>query len=509
MSVCGIYVRLSEEDKNKVKDTEDSESIKNQKKLLLDYALKSDIEVYDIYSDDNYSGADSSRPEFNRLIKDAKDRKFDTILCKSQSRFSRDMEVIERYVNGLFIEWKIRMIYVTDHIDTSQEGSRKTTQINGLINEWYLEDLSNNVKQTMKSMMKQGKYISSFAPYGYMKDPEDKHHLIIDPPAAEIVRKIFDMYLNGNGYHLICKYLNEHSIPTPSQYKQKTSKYLNGNSKKVNVWTCSTIACILKKEIYVGSIVQHKREKISYKSKKTRVVDESQWVVVKGMHEAIVSVEDFNHVQEIIRNKSYDKSGKTQEKSLFLGKLVCGYCQKNLSKVIGKNNNIYYRCSISLVDKKHCKGAGVSERVLKDEIVKQLKHIIDKYCDELQIKQVMDAQTEQMKYEMNEAFLNAENKIKYLNGKKRKAYLDKVVGNLCSSDYETIADEINKEIHKIRQEMDEIKPLIEIDSIDDKMKFVNKYKEITSLNQGLMNELIDRIEIKNGLTKMIQIHWKF
>lgn len=203
MSVCGIYVRLSEEDKNKVKDTEDSESIKNQKKLLLDYALKSDIEVYDIYSDDNYSGADSSRPEFNRLIKDAKDKKFDTILCKSQSRFSRDMEVIERYVNGLFIEWKIRMIYVTDHIDTSQEGSRKTTQINGLINEWYLEDLSDNVKQTMKSMMRQGKYVSSFAPYGYMKDPEDKHHLIIDPPAAEIVRKIFDMYLKGNGYHLI------------------------------------------------------------------------------------------------------------------------------------------------------------------------------------------------------------------------------------------------------------------------------------------------------------------
>ena len=163
----GIYLRLSDEDKDKINKSDDSESIKNQRHLLLEEINKRpEFILVDEYSDEDLSGAGTFRPEFERLIRDCENGKIDVVLCKSQSRFSRDMEVIEKYIHNKFIEWNIRFIGISDNADTEVVGNKKSRQINGLVNEWYLEDTSNNIRSAFQAKMKQGEFISPFASYG-------------------------------------------------------------------------------------------------------------------------------------------------------------------------------------------------------------------------------------------------------------------------------------------------------------------------------------------------------
>ena len=184
-----IYCRLSEEDRNKKQRTDDSESIQNQKNMLLQHAMDQGWEIYDINSDDDYTGADRKRPEFNRLIQDAKAKKFDIILCKTQSRFTRELELVEKYIHGLFPALGIRFISIVDNADTANKGNKKSRQINGLVNEWYLEDMSENIKSVLDNKRENGLHIGSFALYGYKKDPQQKGHLIIDEEAADVDEK--------------------------------------------------------------------------------------------------------------------------------------------------------------------------------------------------------------------------------------------------------------------------------------------------------------------------------
>ena len=186
----GVYCRLSDEDRFKANKNDDSDSIINQRSMCLKYANQNNWNVVDIYSDDDFSGAGVERPDFNRLIRDCESGKINLVLCKSQSRFSRDMEVIERYLHNKFIEWGVRFVSIIDNADTNDIYNKKSRQINGLMNEWYLDDLSTNIKKTLKNRREEGLFMGSFALYGYDRDPNDKHKLIVDPVAAEVVKKI-------------------------------------------------------------------------------------------------------------------------------------------------------------------------------------------------------------------------------------------------------------------------------------------------------------------------------
>lgn len=211
--IADIYVRLSSEDRDKKNVTDESESIQNQKTMLINYCIEKGWQINGIYSDEDYSGADSKRPAWNQVLRDCEDGKCSIVVCKTQSRFSRDMEMIEKYIHGKFLEWGIRFVGVVDNVDTNVKGNKKARQINGLINEWYLEDLSENIKSTLSTKRKNGEFVGSFAPYGYLVDPNNKNHLIVDEVAAPIVKRIFDMYINGLGYISIAKALNDDHIP--------------------------------------------------------------------------------------------------------------------------------------------------------------------------------------------------------------------------------------------------------------------------------------------------------
>ncbi len=216
-----IYLRLSKEDLDKPMKNSTSESIKNQELLLKEEVAKhSNWQMIDIYTDEDFSGAGTYRPEFERMIKDCKEGKIDIVLCKSQSRFSRDMEVIEKYIHHLFPLWKVRFISLVDNADSENLGNKKARQINALINEWFLEDLSNNIKTTLRAKWQNGECTSSFPKYGLLKDPRNKNHLLIDPIASEILKQMANLFLKGYGPETIARIFNDKHIPSPYEYKK-------------------------------------------------------------------------------------------------------------------------------------------------------------------------------------------------------------------------------------------------------------------------------------------------
>lgn len=285
----GIYCRLSEEDRNKQSEFDESASIQNQKAMLLQYADEKGWEVYDIYSDDDYTGSDRNRPQFKRLINDAKERKIDIVLCKTQSRFTRELELVEKYIHGLFPIWGVRFVSVVDNADTNIKGNKKARQINGLINEWYLEDMSDNIRSVLTNRRQNGFFIGAFAPYGYKKDPDQKGHLIIDEEAAAVVHEIFTMFVQGYGKTAIARSLNDRGIPNATEYKRLHGlRYKGPKSRNSTLWKYFAISDILCNETYIGNLVQGRYGNVSYKTKQCKPRPKDQWIVVKNTHEPII-----------------------------------------------------------------------------------------------------------------------------------------------------------------------------------------------------------------------------
>lgn len=305
---AAIYCRLSVEDEDKDSTKSASESILNQQMLLTDYMEAHHYDLYAIYVDEDYSGLDRERPAFKQMIEDAKCGRFQVILCKTQSRFTRDMELVERYLHHLFPLWGIRFIGVVDGVDTDERRNKKARQINGLINEWYCEDLSDNIRAVLHKKMENGQFIGSFACYGYQKDPQNRHHLIVDDDAAAIVRRIYSLYLNGCGVSAIARHLTECHIPTPTAYKRSKglpfcAPYTDKPQEKKNIWSLNTIKRILKNPTYTGCLVQGKEQKISYKSKKMVHMPKERWIIIPDTHDPIISKEDFAAVQEKMKKR--------------------------------------------------------------------------------------------------------------------------------------------------------------------------------------------------------------
>jgi DNA invertase Pin-like site-specific DNA recombinase len=292
-----IYCRLSVEDEKKFGD---SESIKNQLILLEDYVKNFDYEIYDYYIDDNYSGLDRNRPAFRRLIEDARNHYFEMVLCKNQSRFTRDLEIAEKYFHELFPLWGIRFIGVGDGVDTALRSGKKLRQLNGLINEWYCEDLSENIRMVLKTKMQHGQFIGSFACYGYVKG--EHHQLEIDAPAADVVKQIFNWYENGDSMAKIARKLTDKKIPSPSEYKRQSGSSFR--SPKMNdKWSVSTIKRILHDETYIGTLVQGRVSKMSCKSHYMKPVPKEEWIRIEDHHPFIIERRQFERVQEIAVQK--------------------------------------------------------------------------------------------------------------------------------------------------------------------------------------------------------------
>lgn len=514
---AALYCRLSEEDKNKQQDTDDSESIQNQKSMLKDYADAQGWEVYDIYSDDDYAGADRKRPEFNRLIRDARCRKFNVILCKAQSRFTRELELVEKYINGLFPLWGIRFVSIIDNADTANKGNKKSRQINGLVNEWYLEDMSENIRSVLTNKRKNGMHIGSFALYGYKKDPAQKGHLIIDEEAAAIVREVFSLFAKGFGKTAIARSLNDRGIPSPAEYKRlRGLRYKQPKQKNAALWKYYTVASMLNNEIYIGNMVQGKYGSVSYKTKQNKPRPKSEWYRAEGTHEPIIDLALWETVQSLQAQKT--KPFNTGTVGLFARKARCAGCGYAMRS--SKNHDRHYlRCSCRHVSKDACAGSFISVEKLEQLVINELNWLLDHCLDTKRFEQSIELSEnlQCQKSRLLSDLASYEKRIsEYANGI-RELYLDKANGLISEQDFAEFSKDFSEEKNRLariakdtQKQLDEINE--KIASGDSQAERLQKYTRFEHLKREVVEMLIDHILVGSRIPGTrdvpIEIHWK-
>lgn len=513
-----IYCRLSEEDKNKRTETQDSESIQNQKSLLIQYAIEHQWEVYQIYSDDDYTGADRNRPAFNQLLSDAEQRNFDIVLCKTQSRFTRELEMVESIIHGKFIEWGIRFISVVDNADTALKGNKKSRQINGLINEWYLEDMSDNIKSVLTNRRKNGFHIGAFALYGYQKDPEQKGHLIVDEEAAAVVREVFTLFSQGYGKTAIARMLNERGIPNPTEYKRLHGlRYQPPKTKNSTLWRYFAISDMLTNEIYIGNLVQGKYGSISYKSKVNKPLPKERWIRVENTHEPIVDRELWDRVQAMVEQKAKPFTAGTV--GLFAKKvrcMSCGYVMRS-QKNRGKH---YLQCATRHTAKGACPGAFISVSVLEQLVLTQLRQLAVEYLDtgELEERVQFQDRTGEQREKLLRSLERDRKQLDTCNKGIKSLYLDKVKGLITDEDFLEFSKEFYRDRERLQAQISTAQT--ELDSLAEKMQTaqqrrekIEQYVNVKQLTRPMVESLIDCIYVgaRDPQTKQrkIQIHWNF
>lgn len=525
-NLTDIYVRLSDEDRDKRCKQDESESIQNQKSMLINYCIEQGWQIHNILCDEDYSGADRERPAFNQMLKDCEEGKIDIVLCKTQSRFSRDMEIIEKYIHGKFLEWNVRFVSIVDHADTSVAGNKKARQINGLINEWYLEDLSDNIRRTLKHKKLKGEYCCPYAPYGYKLNPDDKHKFIIDPPAAEVVRSIFEMYKQGMGYMRIAKTLNEKQIPPPAVYKEMQGlNYRNPNAENTasRQWRDSSIYYILRQEVYTGAVVQGKSKNLSYKNKKRVKLPKSEWIVVPDMHEPIIDEDLWNAVQNLLKSRQgNDKKFKSESKEInpLRGIVHCKECGSGMWRMSyqsGENRYKYYRCRTVKNSEGICDNINSIRQIdLEDLILKELQKLSDTYFDEKQIS-LHQKQSNRISA-IEEEKKQLEKKIAKIQNNSVQLYKDKLSGLINDGQFKILNDNFNSEVNRHNKRLELIEKEIERLSGEkqnslSREAILSKYKNTEKLTFELVHELIEGVYVgkinPETYEREIEIHWKF
>ena len=316
-----IYIRLSKEDVDRGYD--ESESIKNQRTLLTEYVQKLGwkYQLIDTYIDQGFTGTNFNRPDFQRMIKDIENRKINMVVTKDLSRLGRDYIETGEYIEKWFPGNNVRYVSVTDGIDTfeASNGNNDIAPFKSILNDMYSKDLSKKIRTALHTMQKQGKWVGGKTPLGYAKDLTDKNKLIIYEPEAQIVRNIFNMAFTGNQVGVIRDYLNSNNILTANK-----SRY-----NKDTFWENKTVKNILKNKVYIGTTVQNKRSRISYKNRKIKTNPEEKWIEVENTHEPIIDKKIFDAVQKMVIVQNYNRNEK---KNMFLldGLLFCYECKHKI-----------------------------------------------------------------------------------------------------------------------------------------------------------------------------------
>ena len=366
------YIRLSKEDK--IKD--ESNSVTNQKLIITSFVEKNeDLELIDFYIDDGYSGTTFDRPEYKRMFKDIVEGKVNTIIVKDLSRFGRNHIESDNYLENILPGYNVRFISIIDDIDSLKNPksvSSIAVPLKNLMNDQYARDISEKVRSTLKIKQLNGEFIGVTAPYGYLKNPKDKHKFIIDKEASYIVKKIFNMILLGKSRKEIAEHLNNKNIVTPSLYKLSKENTNNEELIRSKKWNAEIVNRILRNETYTGTLIQNIKTKPNYRIDKLIDVNKDEWIKLANHHEPIISKDKFDEVQQILNRNT--KVNKNDNIDLFSGYLKCSHCGSGL--IIKKSKNqIYYYCGSYIKDKsclKYSINKKKLEQMVKDEMVKKI-----------------------------------------------------------------------------------------------------------------------------------------
>lgn len=519
---AALYCRISKDD-----DTEtESASITTQKEMLKRFAVEQGFNIYDFYIDDGYSGTNFERPDFIRMRKDIENGKINVVITKDLSRLARNYIVGGQLLEEFFPKNKVRCIAISDGYDSDNEYN-DIAPFKNVINELYARDISKKIKSAFITKMKNGKYIGSFAPYGYLKSPSDKNALIINPETADIVREIFKMAADGKRPVDIARTLNERKIPSPAVYKCLINPHLEiDNYTKRREWTSANIQKMLKNIVYIGNTAQHKTSKISFKSNTTITNDHEDWIIVENTHEPIIDRETFELVGKLL--KSRRNAPKSEFRNIFSGIAKCGDCGSNMSTTGTRKKGAKYSlvcCKYKLYGSKEC----TNHFIDYDELCKIVLEKINSYLkltNEQKSKIIKDLAS----YDARPANFKKEKQIKKLEARKsdiskivKGFYEDKYLGKISEDFFNERIAEYDAELVSIDTEINRLKNDDELSMSDNYrqfFEFIEGMSGIKELNTRIIHALIDKIVIFQNTNETdaagvkhrihhIQIYFKF
>lgn len=513
------YARISREDGDK----EESDSIGTQFDIIDDYiAHNDDITFIDRYSDDGWSGTNFDRPDFMRLMEDIKKGKINCVIVKDLSRLGRNYILVGQYLEMIFPMLNIRFISVNDRIDSIKDPAsinNALVSFKNVMNDEYCRDISNKVRSTLDRKRSKGEFIGSFASYGYMKDPDDHHHLIVDPVAAEVVKNIFDWFLQGMSILGIAKRLNHMGIPNPSAYKRQCGlNYKHPAGQLDSAWPDSSVKRVLKNRLYVGDMVQNKNRTKSYKVQVSVAVPEEKWVIVPNMHEAIIDREKFETVQQLLMRDTRTSPG-INHVSIFAGYIRCADClramgKKSVAQSYGKYH--YYVCqTFRKAGRNLCTKHTIREKLLYDAVLATIQSQIDlavsmdQLVNDLKSQNVRAAKSSRL-----EKMLQLkEEEYEKVSRCRIDLYPDWKAGILSKDEYLSLKAKIGEQLEQIEIAIANIKE--EISKYQSapvsENKFISsflRYRNIQVLTREVIVELIEMIYVHEGGTITIQFKYQ-
>lgn len=512
-NVCyhtAIYLRLSRDDEDIDGSAKrESDSISSQRELARSFVREQpDMELFDIYIDDGYSGANFDRPDFKRMMADIENGNVNCVVVKDLSRFGRDYIEAGRFIQKTFPAFSVRFIAITDHYDSltaDQSTTSLVIPVKNFVNDSYCQDISEKVKSHQKIKREKGKFIGAFAVYGYQKDHEDKNKLVIDEYAAKIVKNIFTWKLDGMSNLAIAKRLNENGIFSPLEYKKSHGEhYATGfHVGIVSKWSAVAVKRILTNEIYTGTMVQGKREKVNYKVDKILEKPESEWFKVEGTHEAIVSKEDYQNVQRLLKVDT--RAGKGKEKAhIFSGLLFCGDCKEPMVRRMNRykgTEKIYYICS-TRNRSEGCSRHSISEADLKKVVFRIIQSQVELLIDVN--RQMQYLQTKEMNFEDVVGF---DKEITRLRNEQEKylelragLYEDLKTGIITQTDFKNFSAIYEKqyvETEKALTRQEDMLKKLFYNGVQSgvKLERLKETMQITTLDRDTLLAFVDRIEV--------------
>ena len=513
---AGIYIRLSQEDKEK-KYESDSESVINQKELLRNYVKNNNFNLIREYVDDGFSGTNFERPGFKSLLEDINNKKINCVIVKDLSRLGRDHVMTGYYIETFFPENNIRFISILESFDSfKNQSSNDSSTFIIACNDYYSKQNSIKIRNVLNEKRKSGKFVGSLPCYGYMRDLEDKGHLIPNPETAPIVKKIFKWRADGIGPTEIANRLNKAHVVTPSGYKK--TNYSSRLIDRDN-WNISTVQKILINRVYTGDLVQHTQTKVNYKSKKKITLDEKLWIVVPNTHEALVDKDIFDYVNNLRKRNTRNYEIKTdREKRLLEGKLFCKECGNRLTVLYRKKQD-YWSVNCNRYSRDPVRGRCYSHfypyNYLEEQVLEQINKSVSKLMKELDLKQLNDEVVKSVYKETN----NIDNVIRNLETEKEKItkrittlYNDRCDGVISTETYKELAKESEVKLKEINDLIDnenikKYKIKNKANVLPDYTKKIKKLLDLNKPKKELIDTLIDKIVIDKD--RNITIYFKY
>lgn len=525
----GIYVRLSQEDMREG----ESLSIENQKKMLTDYvSQQAGWNLVGIYEDDGYSGTNFDRPGVRQLLDDAKSGKINLILCKDLSRFGRNYIEVGQYIDYIFPSFNIRFIALSDNVDTLDRNSTAMDlmPIMNLFNEWHAANTSKKVRSVLAQNAKEGKYIASFAAYGYLKGDDEKHTPVIDEPAAKVVRRIFELRATGITPTQIAKILNAEGVPIPSDYRAQRLGKPNPYKNTFHYWSHVAVRNILGNPIYIGHLAQQKFTTVSFKNHKSVRRGKDEWVIAENTHEPIISQELWDKCQEVDRCASH---GKIMKKGIVLplnSMMFCPDCGAKMKlnghakKRDGSVNYFYVcgtysRCGASTCTTHYISQKQIEKIVLVD-ILAKARYVIENE-DEARQEFLRRKETEGTKHldDARQQLAKCQSRLADLKVMTQKVYQDKLLGkvpeDLC---LETLG-QFRAEEAELTEKVKSLTATLEQDSkarndIEEFICRLKQYADAPELTREICVDLIEYVVIGDrpkdkSTPRRIQIYYKF